>query len=418
MIHTIVPIFIYIASIMIGVLLYAAAFKARIEVSDLQILYIPTFILAAVCIAANVLQFRTIAPRIKYASVFLLLLGAASYSYGYGNFGNTEILERIALNCGLGMLVALIPWTKKSLSFLYLVLAAMGVVLALSTFSVYETVGNLSGYDEELREGYLSVTFAAGIGCIASLHKILERNNPIYIVMFIVCWAGIALSLGRGSLLFCAIISLVYVLVALFRSVSPVSKRKKIFLVLIIAAVIPFVFYQAMSIERTANRMLVLFTDTEAGSGIAGRLNEYSWAIKSISRSPVFGNGLGAYIGDPDVVLKGAHPHNILLQYTIDGGFIALLMLLIFIFIIVMNMRWAMRKSSKNDVIYAMTSAALFIFMFLSYLKSHDAYRGREMFVLSAIPLVTHLAMKSRVRLSGRRGKRVRSRKRSRSSRV
>ena len=397
-----------IVSLAVATLLFSASFKIRFGVSDQLVTITPALVLGVCSILANMLDRRLFLQRLKLALLFALLAGASLYSFSLGGLQETAILTRILINCSLGFFIVLFPWNRRSVSWLLLVLVVFACVLAVNTLMIYDTLGSRRGYEGEIREGYLNVTFAAAVGSICALYRIIERLDPVNVAMFVLCWIGTALSLGRGALLFGAFVSVVYLFAALSMTVSTMGRAKKMIIALLFTAIAPLVFFQAMSVERTAKRLTTLFTDADSGAGVSGRFSRYEVALADFVERPIFGNGMGAYLGDS--VSSLGYPHNIVLQYLVDGGLIGGSIIVFFLVAILMLVRAALKLGGPEARNIVLATGALYLLMLLSYMKSHDAYRGLEMFILSALPIATYLSL----RLETQRLRRAVRRKRSR----
>ena len=398
------------ASISIATLLFAASFKIRFGASEAVVLYAPVLVLGACTLVANALDRRHLGRRVRTASLFMLIVAVALYTFFLGGLQQSEMFGRILINCTIGFLIAVYPWNRRSLSMLLLAFVAYACVLALNTLAIYDSLGSRRGYDEEIREGYLNVTFAAAIGSICALYRLIERLGVVNVAAFALTWVGTALSLGRGALLFGAFVSLLYLLFALSTRLSTMGRPKKLMIVALFLVTGSVAFYQAMSVERTAQRMAVLFGDAEGTAGVGGRFEVYGAALDTYFESPIFGNGMGAYLGDS--VSSVGYPHNVVLQYLVDAGLIGGAVITFFLAANFYLLWTSLRRSGPDTRNLVLASGALYLFMVLSYMKSHDAYRGLELFLLSAIPMATYAAQARLAPHRGRSRRRVRRRSR------
>ena len=141
------------------------------------------------------------------------------------------------------------------------------------------------------------------------------------------CWVGMVLSLSRGPVLFCAVASLIYLLFVLRSQVSSFGRYKKFVVIVLIAAMVPTVIGQLLSVEANRVRFTRMF-NIQAELQEGGRGNVWRMSIEEINRSPLIGNGLGSYIAD------GATPHNVFLQYGEDSGLVGMLTMAVFFLVI------------------------------------------------------------------------------------
>jgi len=382
-----------ISAFSVAVLLFAPVFKTRFGLTDNLVNYAPVIVLILAALLTSLLAREELFKRFKTSLVFLIILFAGGFSLAITGGEAHEIMTRLVINTFMGILITIIPWNGYSLRILYLTLTIFGVALSINTFLIYDSLDNVRGYEEELKTGYLPATFALGISCLAGMYWVIERFNPVSIGAFVTCWIGIALTLGRGSLIFCAFVSVGYLIYALNNKITSFSKGKKLLVFTLFAGLIPIVITKMLSVERTRERMTTLFTDLESRGGVQGRFNKYTDAWADFTDSPIIGNGLGAYrrIGDQ---FDDTSPHNIFLQYAVDGGLLGLALIALFTLIVLRYSITSIKKADPHIKNYILASTCLYLYMILSYQKSHDAYFGRSFFILSAIALATSISFK------------------------
>jgi len=104
-------------------------------------------------------------------------------------------------------------------------------------------------------------------------------------------------------------------------------------------------------------------------------------ALNMINASPVIGNGLGEYM------TFFGHPHNLILQFGVDGGIISIVIITGALFYFTSIGASNIRFAQERHFILSLTVFALYVFMIANMMKSGDAYLGREWFIVIGLVL-------------------------------
>lgn len=368
------------------VMLLAPALRVRFEfMSEVLAYFIPMGVFLVGTLTLSIMGRTYFFERISASLVYLLFFIPPFLAFFIGGAQEFQLLLFITLNCGLGVLIVLFPWNLKLLNEFMWGLALIGALLAINTILYAGSSVALELVSEIVRTGYLSVTFAAGMACIASLHLVLTKITPVTVSLFALNWVGVALGRGRGAFLVCVIVTAIYLAFYLLNNRSTQRLSKKLIIVVLFALVAPFVFSKVISLNTGKWERLFLDFGAEYDQGGRGALAEV--ALQRISQQPVFGHGLGEY-------MIGGHPHNIFLQFGIDSGFVGMAFVLGF-FVVLTFIGIKNYRSLQGDYTslgYAVI--ALVVYMFLNFLKSGDSYLGRELYILTALPIALAMTIK------------------------
>ena len=179
----------------------------------------------------------------------------------------------------------------------------------------------------------------------------------------------------------CAAMTIIYLLILFLSQISTLTRLKKFIIIVGTASISPLVISKLLILNQGKwNRLLYDF-DREVDSG---RGYVMSYAITQITDSPFFGNGLGMYSVD------GRHPHNIFLQYGVDSGLFGIVLLIGFFLIITKICIDSIRFSDRDSANLALGVTSVFIFIIGNYMKSGDAYLGRDWYIVSGLALAMY----------------------------
>jgi O-antigen ligase len=377
----------------IGILAGAAFLRAHLGLG-VYVYVLPVLVLMGTA-GIRVTVYRQRIPRIValYAATWAVLVGWLLLSSLWSQPGIDAQGEAFLLT---GILVttlsALFSLTPSTLSKLVVVFIAVSAMVAGFVVIGYAQAGSLRGYGAIVAENYLVTARVLGLGTVAaSLLLFVRRERPLYL-WFLAFGLLVALAgaLARGALLSTLGILL---LSGLFLSTRMTVRRqtvwtwlasrlKKISLGLGVFALISAVVIAALQVERTAQRLRRMLSGTELQTG--GRGSLWMTSIENIIDAPVFGYGLGS-----SGIMAGGHeeyyPHNLLLQVWLEGGVVALVLLLALIVFPFALALWRLAQgrlaSSNRWIIYL----GLFLFLVLEYSKSIDFYSGRLLAVLGIV---------------------------------
>lgn len=378
-----VTIFGTSGAIALALLVSGPALKGRFDLSDIIAYIIPTLIFAFSAGVLNVLSPLGMPKRIALGLLMLLPLAASTVGFmvGYAGEGGTMIM--IAINCIIAGLVVFFPWNQKFFNVLIGTFAVVGIVLSLHVLLTFNTAFDQSDAVEIINEGRLSVSFVIGLGAIAALYFVVHSFSPVALAALGLCWIGMALTLSRGPVLFCAVASFGYLVVVFRSNKIRFGAGKKFLVVAAVAAMIPIFMRELMSVSMNERRFTRVF-DFEAELQDGGRGAIWLESFMHFSESPLVGNGLGAATAD------GSTPHNLFLQYAEDSGLIGVGIMVLLFAIIGLRILKSFRISNGSSMNMVLAAGAMFVYMLMNFQKSFDSYKNRESFILCALPLAMY----------------------------
>ena len=371
------------------VMLIAPSLKIRFELPDALVYYLPFAAFFLITLFISITRQTYFHERLAASFVFLLFFFPTFIAFFVGNAANLQLLILVALNCGLGIVIVLFPWNQRLLHEFLVVLSCLGAVLALDTIIFAGSDELLADVSELVTVGYLSVGLATGMACLAALYLMLTKISPVSLFLFSVTWVGLALTRGRGTFFTCAVITMLYLAVYFADRRSKESWTKKFTVLAIFAAMAPYVFYKLMSLSFNRGKWDRLLEGIDVELERGGRGDLANQAIEKISNSPLIGNGLGEY------QLDGGHPHSIFLQFGVDAGMIGILSISAFIMTLLVIGIKNIRNIEPGRISMSLAYLALFTYLIANVVKAGDSYLGRELFILSALPIGLALAIRN-----------------------
>lgn len=303
---------------------------------------------------------------------------------------NAQYAEDALLVVGLAVLVASIPFIieENTLKAAIGTLSIIGCAVGAYVLYGYATVDSLGGYDVIFGEFYLTIAQSIGASTVALTVYTLfaERRRWWQFLAVPFLFVTLALSLARGAFLFAIFVVVIAVFYALYR--RPL-RRSSVGAYLkslagrtvgtgAVVGVGAIIFAVALTVEKTARRLLVLLSG--GGSSVALRLQLWRSSWDSIGEAPVLGHGLGSN-GMMAGATEASYPHNFLLQVWLDGGIIAALLTVL----VVSLPLWAFLRSDERAGATKLSLLGVFIFMVLEYSKSYNFYTSRLLFIFCAL---------------------------------
>lgn len=305
---------------------------------------------------------------------------------------NEQYPEDALLVVGLASLVVSTPFiigehTRKAVVGM---LSVTGCAVGAYVIYGYTAVESLGGFDLLFEEFYLTTAQSIGAATVSltvyTLFAEERRWWQFLAVPFL--FVSLALSLARGAFLFALFVVVIAVFYALFR---PPLNRSSIggYLKSIggrmagmgaVAGLGAAIFVVALTVERTARRLMLLLSG--GGSSVGIRLELWRGAWDSIGEAPILGYGLGSN-GLMAGATEATYPHNFLLQVWLDGGIIALL-LTVFIFLLPL-LAFLRRDETTGGV--ALSVLGVYVFLILEYSKSYNFYTSRLLFIFCILTL-------------------------------
>jgi len=397
-----------IAATALAVVLVAPSLKIRFALTDFAVYLLPFGLFVVLVLFANSMHFQTIVMRIRAAFIFLCAFAGPFMAYYLGGATEFALLSGVGLNMGIGVLVIMYPWTLNSMHAFIQTLAAFGVLIAANTLLFYgsdeelQYLTDVNG-DSYLNVSYLQTSFVMGLGVICATYLIVKQLNPFTIIIFLTGWLGLAVGRGRGALIFCIAICVLYLLLVLGSRVSSFGRGKKFFLVILIASFVPAVVAQTLKVGRNSQGLQQIFANTDVELVEGGRGALWRIAYDRWMESPLIGNGLGAHI-DNDY----SFPHNLFLQWGVDSGLVGLVLLVLFWLFVARATVRSLTLSNAASINLVYVCAAVSLYVLMNYMKSGDAYIGRDIHILSVLPVACFLAIQNSNFAKSRRRRRRR----------
>lgn len=314
--------------------------------------------------------------------IWLLSTGAWARLGGYGE--NAMLLLTMWATASVVSLSVAPRVLSAALGFI-----TLGASLAVLTVARgYLEAGDLSGYGTVVSQDYLTASQLIGTGAVGAglAATTAGRARWMWGGLALVCLVGVSISLARGALLFSVGLILaggsVYVLSSQPWARSILLRpgiRPRRLLVLVVLTGVPIVgLFVALRIERTAQRLLRLFSGRELAAG--GRGDLWESTIDGIARAPFAGHGLGAHDALSGSI--SSYPHNLFLQVWADGGLPALVLLGGWLLVPLLSIVIRWRRSHPR---YWLPFLGMYLFQVLEYSKSSNFYSGRTLIVIGIL---------------------------------
>lgn len=383
----------------LAVLLAGPALQVHFGLEYLYVYYVPAGVFATAVLISNLRTSGTIIDRIRESLIYLLLMFAGLFAFVSGALQETDLFVSVMTNVMLGMTVVMFPWREADIRAFCLALALVSSAIALNTVLFLNNDAALKLATDFQNEGYLAGTLLMAIGCLCAFFLVVDRFSVVTLGLLLLNWFGLALGRGRGSFLFCVLLTLVYLAVILFRRLPSFRAGKKTALLIAIGTAAPFVVTALFSFGLSEIKWERLLFNFGAEIEEGGRGDLMSEAIAMIGESWVFGHGLGASTeGD-------SHPHNIILQYGADGGAVSAGLLIVFLYMVFQRAYRAYSKADRYFVNATMVCGLLTTLVLLNLMKSGNAWINRDLFVIAAMPIVAWRIVRFRLQEIWRRNR-------------
>jgi O-antigen ligase len=276
---------------------------------------------------------------------------------------------------------------------------SMGVLLLLYALGVAMGVGwlylessgsflTISAVNPEIYRAYLTISHMLGLGIVVALGLLLfpGRGKLVLLPCMGVMVVALAVSVGRGSMLFVTLVGLLLYISSnkQYKALSYAWMARFIILALLCVTM----FTIAFSLETTRYKFERLFFDFGREFDEGGRGQLFANAIDRILERPVLGWGVSSSglltSGTPE-----GYPHNLYLQAWIDGGLLGLITTLMFTVIpAYLAVQALLLRPIARE--YAL-ACALYLYVWLEYMKSGNFYTGRSLVLLAVLVMVACL---------------------------
>ncbi len=277
------------------------------------------------------------------------------------------------------------------------------VFAAVTLFGEYIRLGNFSGYrlsDTLVRPQLM------GLGTIFTVGKLLfldDRKKKRLIATIGFLLLGLAFGGARGALILTFGLSILILIYYFYlndpKSYSLAEWFKNKSLRIFSFGSIILVIVAALQVERTAHKMRRLFFGGELVSG--GRAELWVNSVSSFLESPIIGHGFRSS-GMLSYGRESWYPHNLFLEAMVDGGIIALIILLIVCFYPLIRTIELFRKKLLNGKLWLPLMVG-YIFLLFEFSKSNSIYEGRILMALGIVMLI----VVERIKLPANQAKRA-----------
>jgi O-antigen ligase len=338
-------------------------------------------------------------PVVVFLLLCLVLLLGATYTsapiYGWEKSLRVTVLGSIALLSPLCFILQV-----QRLKEFIVILFVVGLIISIGTViaphaGVYREGAEWRGsfLEADPLESATRVAVALIIAfyfCILSESTLKTKILMLFLMPFMLL--AIILTGSRGPFLGVFISFAAAFIIArkkLSRASFPLA-----FIVVIAAVVYMFVKLPEEQTHRIANLFKSRY---ETGEAVETRTGPFGWVLKNSWKSPVWGNGTGAFAMDYAQVDRREYPHNVFLELLYENGIIGVVLLLMFLWLVFK--RWLIARSYA-DVGFPIQTVnivgllgLLFLYNFLQSMKSSDIDGNRFFFFTCGLILAAHRAM-------------------------
>jgi O-antigen ligase len=309
----------------------------------------------------------------KYIFFILSFLGLYSIILVNTVFSGTSFQHYFLLNKVLfifSLIVLISQVENKHFHTVLLYFIALGVLISIliligSNLSVNGDYRVIYGVNAK---NYLFPALYVSIGMALSFIFFIKKKSWVYLIWFLICFLGSVNALSRTAFF----AGFLVIIMLSFRYLPIKNIITKFFILLGILPILSLSAFYAMS-EKMLSRIL------EGDSG--DRLNRWDyWGSKIVSEFPT-GGGLGIWYPK--------HPHNLLIQYTSEGGILVIIFLVILFiapfFTSLYYMTLGKDKSSDRENYTKEAFSAIYFILFMEYMKSQEIHSGILFWITLAI---------------------------------
>lgn len=324
--------------------------------------------------------------------VFLLyacLITTATYSTEPSLYQDNLLLS---IAQPLLMFIAIQTLLVGSVKFFLWVIKWIAVLTALRLlYSVTESE-SLWSYGSEYAESYLTTgtMMALGLLIFTGQYLALGRFSKTNVICVLILVLGVSISLARAPIVL-TFITLFFVIpvvaFAKFDLSKALTRIIKFYAILLTCGFgVLIIALNNAYLSPKLHRLLDLGKELELG----GRGNFWIKSWSAIESSPIIGHGIGT-----SGILSGSgasgYPHNIVLEAWIEGGLIAMLLVLsVLIFPVVVALKNTRRLVADPHAIGLLMCV---IYLSLEYMKSETLY-AIQLLLICSIVFITLITRK------------------------
>ncbi|MBI5017700.1 MAG: O-antigen ligase family protein [Deltaproteobacteria bacterium] len=238
----------------------------------------------------------------------------------------------------------------------------------------------------DLQSSYLGLGQVVGEGAIVSYILCCYHNHNkftrVALLLITVLFIFILITLGGRAPFVALVLSICVPFIFLVRisANSFFIRRTTIYGAAFVAVGVAVISYSTLQTDagRTLARLGSL-TEKGMGESAGTRIRNYYTALDLIDERPFFGHGVGSWpllVGLPD---ERSYPHNMILETTVEGGLVELLVLATFLCYAVQLLRPL--RQAFTDAERMLLSVSI-IYFFINSMISGDVPDNRFFFVL------------------------------------
>jgi len=363
-----------------GVLVAIPPLQVRVGPLPTSVYYLVTIVI----IVLSVVQFpRDLKiPRTKATILFFWMLFVTITLVNVARVNSVDVtvfLSFTALSL-ITILLGVAGIDEKTIKGFVFIVVSSACIVGLLTIVNYWKLGDFSGYSKEARLGYLTVGAFLGTALIIVAWNFLCTRKLFYLVLTVWLMLCLALSQGRGPLVFgIFVVGYMYLTPGTLKRLGA-SRNMRRLLPIASVSIFLVVAYQGLRVDRLRDRLFAIFTDFGSREGAGSRVDIFSRAFEKISDAPIFGHGFGEYTIKNYLGLP-ITPHNFILQVMLDSGVVGIIPLLIAIGMLLKKYLTIKRQEFTN---FAIPMFFVFVFQILNACKSYDFYLSRSFFIVMA----------------------------------
>lgn len=389
----------YMGPFLFGVILGLPAARAYFPVIPAVVAYFPVLVLVAMMIVKMgiwPLHRLRLEVGVQVVLVCVLLSWLALSSSWTLSYSQYEVDLRYLLFAGIITVTAGATLSFGDLDRLIKVICTIGLIVGLGVVAEFAVLGSLQTSGTKISEIYLTIANLVGVAATGASIRFVASPGAArgWGFLALALMLELSLSLARGALLSSILILVVGVVtIPLLKIICSRGLRVWSFGVFKMSAVVILIvgaLGMGMQVERTRVRLVRMFSGHELAEG--GRGEIWRVSLDNIREAPIAGYGLGSN-GLLSRGFDGGYPHNLFMQVWLDGGWLAVILLVAIlglpIFVAVQRVVQGERNTG-TDILFSLL--AMFVFEILEFSKSGNFYAARILLVLSVAVVIAATA--------------------------
>lgn len=285
---------------------------------------------------------------------FITIAQITKFLYGSNDLFNSSILyilvwQYMAILLSISLLDDDVE--KQVESFFKYIVFILSLSVALASFASYQRgrfMDSIGGATYQSASYYAAFCFGMTLFYMRKRKKEMASKieTIAYIFVLIIDFLALILSGGRGAMILLIMYAFVY-----FLGGDKEGKARN--LILLIALTIAVIFIVGKMDSSIVNHQIQRIFSYISTSGLdftntSGRNFYYNRCINIIKESNYMGNGLLSYY----YLMNGSYPHNIFLEFLIEGGIIYLLIWLSIFVITIKHLILLLKNTDIQFILY------------------------------------------------------------------